>query len=416
MAARAARKPGGDFHGWWRASQRLAAGEEVYFAQHGPEDEMPNKHGLVFLWLFRPFSLLPQTAAEALWVLLSVLMLGHCLMLLSRRLALDGSFALDGSSGTRSLLLGLGLVAAYIHLLLKYEQTGLFLLWLFVCGAELLERGRPLRAGLVFGLSAATKLLPFALLPWLCWTQRWRAAIGLVLATVLSFAIPALVYGPSSTKGHVEDYVAMLREDAAHDSHHWFHQSLRPALIASVADRYDVGHLADEKTRAVAEDWQGVRNFAVALGLASWSEVLVILASSFFALLCAWAIPRRGPRASIVGELGLVLAAMTLISPLAWKHYYAWLLPLAIWLAHASWGRASVELSALQRRAQGSARLAFAAFVLLLTLPHKGVLGRELARGFAIFHGYAWGLAVVVFASAIAIRRAVVLDDVEAAD
>lgn len=387
VRAAGAGHPRSDFHGWYAATERLFEGERVYFPQLGPDDEMPNKHGLAFLVLFRPFLLLGEPGAQAAWVLLSTLCLAHTVVLLSRMLA----------PRCGAPWLGLLLVGPFVHTLYRYQQTGLFLLWLFVLGTALLARRRDVPAGMALGVAAAIKLLPLALLPWLLFKRRLRAAGGFLLGVGVSLAVPLALFGLERTGGHLRDYGAMLGHDAAIDSQYRFHQSLRPLVLATISPELVAGPLTSPEARAELAAWQGTRNFLASPSLFAFREAIVTALSLLFVLLCAWAIPSgygararaQPPPAALVGEVGLVLGVMLLISPLAWKHYYVWLLPAAGWLV-ATRGRSSYT--------------ALAAFLLLLTLPHKGVIGRQLAVTYQTFHGYAAGLAVVLVLLARALR------------
>lgn len=362
-----------DFHGWWVASQRLFAGDRVYFPQLTPDAEMPNKHGLLLLVLFRPLSLLEQGAAQAIWVLLSAACLGHTLVMLCASLG-----------RVSPVVIGLLMVAPFVHTHFKYEQTGVFLLWLIVLGLRWVASGRRVVGGACFGCAAAIKLLPVVFLPWLLYTRRFGAAVGFVAGVLLAVLVPSVLFGFGAVQRHLTDYADMLRQDAAASSQHRFHQSLRPLVLASIAPRLDAGPLASEQSRDELARWEGMRNFAASERLFAWREWIVSGLAFAFALLCAWAIPfgRGSPDSDrITGEVGLVLATMVLISPLAWKHYFVWLLPAAAWLAATRGIRRGLGL---------------AVFALTLTLPHKGVLGSHAALVYQTFHGYAAGLAVVV--------------------
>ncbi|MCA8968577.1 MAG: DUF2029 domain-containing protein [Planctomycetes bacterium] len=388
----------GDFRGIRVAAGRLAAGERVFFPQLDAKDEMPNKHGLVFLVLMRPFAALPEGIAQALWVAVSFVLLAHALFLLSRMIALSHGAA----------LLALVLVAPFAHLLVKYAQTGFFLLWLLVLGAYFCRSRRPLAAGALFGIAAAIKLFPIVLLPWALWTGRGRVAAGFVIGIAASFALPASIHGIDMTRSHMQDYVAMLREDTAASSHHPFHQSLRPLVLASIAPHYDVG-IASEADAIEARRFDGVRNFAYGDRLWRSREVVVGIFTFLFVLVCAWAIPpwfsRRSSRRStevlddtVLAEVGLVLSVMVLVSPLAWKHYYVWCLPMLVALLDLAANRR------IGRRARVWSRVAIIAFFVTLTVPHKGLIGVRLAEWYAVFQGYAAGLAVFCILAAIAVR------------
>ncbi|MFQ5505708.1 MAG: glycosyltransferase family 87 protein, partial [Planctomycetota bacterium] len=398
MSYRAGQDPKDDFRGWFRAAERWQAGETLYFHQEAATSEMPNKHGLPFVVLFAPLTGLGIAWAARLWILVSVLLLLHGLHLLSRILALVDPLPPPVWVLRFGPWLGLLLIAPFLHNLILYRQTGIFLLWWMILGIYCLARNRDFLAGLILAVPAAIKLLPLVFLPWLVFKRRMRAAAGFMTGFLLAFALPFAFEDAERTARHLNDYAQMLLRDEARDNQYPGAQSLRPLVLATITPHYEPGPLVTEDYKQeLIQRWDGRRNYLASEGLFRFQEWILLLSSAVFVALCALWISSgygenadpRPPPLVLLGESGLVLATMLFISPLAWKHYYVWLLPAAVFVIAAAIGGWA--------RHRFRAWIALSVFVLFLTLPHKGLLrlfSSELAEGYGVFHGYASALGL----------------------
>src|SRR5208283_1414630 len=71
-------------------------------------------------------------------------------------------------------------------------QPNLMLLAIVLAGLFLLQGGRQGSAGAMFGMAAALKAFPIAILPYLIWRRRWVSAGSMILVTVAClFLVPA---------------------------------------------------------------------------------------------------------------------------------------------------------------------------------------------------------------------------------
>lgn len=179
----------------------------------------------------------------------------------------------------------------------EHAQVNLVVLGLVLLGFRWLER-RPLTGGLLFGLGAAIKATPILLLPYLVWRARGRALGGAALGVLVGWlALPAFVLGPEGAVAWWRAWVEALPLASGQEG--WMNQSLR-----SIA----------------------VLRFGPVAGLTLWLAGTAALAG---AILFAFGRPFRGvePRRAAV-EVAVLLVAITIVSPVAWKAHYVTLVPL----------------------------------------------------------------------------------------
>lgn len=179
----------------------------------------------------------------------------------------------------------------------EHAQVNLVVLGLVLLGFRWLER-RPLAGGLLFGLGSAIKATPILLLPYLAWRARGRALGAAAFGVLVGWAaLPALVLGPEGMVAWWKGWVEALPLAGAQEG--WMNQSLR-----SIA----------------------VLGFGPETGLAAWLAGTAALAG---AILFAFGRPFRGvdPRRA-AAEVTVLLVAITIVSPIAWKAHYVTLVPL----------------------------------------------------------------------------------------
>ena len=178
----------------WRLK---AADLRVYYAaarsyfyhsgpMYGPNDvfgwPMFYRYPPLFLCLFRPFALLPLRAAAGLWAGLKVFLLGPLLRMWCRRFIAPARLLPAVS------LSALLLMPYFVH---ELESGNVQLLLVeLVCFALLLGDEHPFVSSLLLGLTAAIKIWPAFLFPYLALRGRWRIGIYASSATVLLTVAP----------------------------------------------------------------------------------------------------------------------------------------------------------------------------------------------------------------------------------
>jgi hypothetical protein len=307
-------KEEGDFVHYLEAGARVLRGSDIY-AGAGPD--AVNTWPPLFAVVCVPFALLARVSvylARGVWLAVNAAlvyaMLRMTVELVYRRpLAFRGR---DGISVASSAFLG-PLVLTSRFLLGNFDRLQINLAILFAClaGCLWLARGRPLGGGAAIGLAAAIKVLPVFFVPYFLGKRWWRALAGTVGAGVLATAAPILVFGSARWWSYVRFWVRLAAGG-------WPVRKGNQSMYAMVDRLYSHGALywTPAAKRFVASDDPAV-------------TAIVYGALLLVALLFAAAARRggRSPRSpAAVVELAAVLAICVLFSPLAWKHYFAFLL------------------------------------------------------------------------------------------
>lgn len=239
--------------------------------------------------------------------------------LYGRRLSLR-----EGAGGvplySAAALAGLLVPARLVLSNFEHNQVNLVVLGLAVAALGLLRRGRRWSGGLAVGLATAFKATPLLLLPYLAWRGRWRdAGASLVGCSVAWLLFPALLLGPAEAARWYDGWLGFVGELPLPVIHS--NQSFQAAVGRMLGAAGTEGHAFGAGPLGVP----GARGATAAGG------AVVALAA-----VVAFGRPGRTVSARREAlEAGVVFALMALFSPVAWKHHFALLLPLAA----ALWAR-----------------------------------------------------------------------------
>jgi glycosyl transferase family 87 len=212
----------------------------------------------------------------------------------------------------------------------QHTQINAQVLFLVLLAFRLFGRGRTAQGGLSLAVAASTKAVPVLLLPYLLYKRAWRE-LGWTVAFLvgLNVALPALVFGPARALGAWRTWRAVAGRETADPTPHFMNQSF-PAALKRLFTQ--AGSLRDPLHYAVA-DWpaRAVQGAFVVCALAA-------------ALALAWRF-RRHTRdwtdPGVAAELAILLGAMVVVDPLAWKaHYVVLIVPTTFaWWALRQRGR-----------------------------------------------------------------------------
>jgi len=217
---------------------------------------------------------------------------------------------------------------------LQHTQVNLYLFLLVVLAFVLFRRRRDAWGGLALAAAASAKAVPIVFLPYLLYKRAWRAAAWTAgFLVVLNVALPLAVFGPARTAQHWRAWRGIAAAETADPTPHHMNQSLLAALKRLLTAE---GSARDPVQYAVAA-WPTSRVVTVFYVLAGLGAVAL-----------AFAFRRHPPGLAtpppiLAAELAVGLAAMTLLSPLAWKAHFVTLLA-AYWLVwrvlrgRAAWG------------------------------------------------------------------------------
>jgi len=255
----------------------------------------------VFALLVAPLGLLPDAAANVIWLLAGQAALAGALVVTLRWLR--------PSAAAAAAILCATLTFYPLWIDAVQGQANLLVLLLVVAGIAGVVQNKP-TFGAALGVAAALKLTPIVLLAWLLLERRIRAAAWMIGAFAALTAAAAL-----------------LRPD---DTLVFFRQVL-PALASGTA-YYANQSLAGVVSRLFTQNpyttpW-------VALG---WAPLLPVAGAILLGAFWFWRMRRRAPMLRAVAFLPL----LPLLSTVTWPHHLVILLPVfwmgAVALAERDW-------------------------------------------------------------------------------
>jgi hypothetical protein len=331
----------GDFAGYILVGTLVLEDRHIYFDAPPGVNTWPP----LFSVLCVPFALLALVTPylpRSLWVALNVVLLLVVLDLIARlvygrRLTLDTDSP-GLSLASAEILIPLLLTSRYVLSNFEHLQVSLVLFALTLGGLYLAPR-RAAWAGVLLGLAAAIKVWPIAVVAYLGYRRRWRAALWATVAAAAFSASPALVFGWSRFRGYVAAWGAILAEG-------WPVGPPNQSVFA-MWDRF-VGH--------------GLAPLAGSIDRLppSRDPVVAVAVAATLAAVAPWALVAFRDRPGrddwrALAEWSVVLIVATLFGPVAWKHYLVVLL-LPTTLLFAVWRAA--PLPARTRRVAGGVLLA----------------------------------------------------------
>jgi alpha-1,2-mannosyltransferase len=315
--------------------------------------------------LWAPLAALPMGAAAGLWAVLSIGALLGLPGLLER---------LSGTPPRRQALAWLA-VLTFAFDALALGQSEPVSLWLVTRGLVWARGGRGVAGAGLIGLAAMVKVLPAAF--WAVLPARGRAgaaAGGIALTAVAGFALLA-----GGAGGHrAWTSVAEWQRGVARAEQPWHlverRNSLRenneslPIVLART-----FGDLDPALSRSAVP----VLRLPLGTIWAAWGAVLLLMALAW--LWAAWRARRAAPGRAWLGLFALTAGLVLAVSPIAWPHYFLWLLPAAVFCAHRP--RLLVAVAALGQLGMMVPHLRGLGVHPWLALALFGVVAVELIRG-----------------------------------
>lgn len=202
---------------------------------------------------------------------------------------------------------------------LMYGQINFFLVCLLTIGWVLDRRGHQTWAGVFIGIAAGLKLFPAFLFLYLLASGRWKGLLAGVAAALAVNGVAAAVFGGGAFQDYVRDVIPAVRErwEAT-----WPNCSLNGLWIRAVNPPPQQAGPEAFRSPMLAKAGFGVCALLI-VGCTAWA---------------GWRARKEGD--PDIGWAAAV-AALPLVSPMAWQHYYVLhLVPLAILAARLSgWRR-----------------------------------------------------------------------------
>lgn len=357
-------KEDGDFRGYMEVGELVLRGADIYADARPDVNTWPPLYAVVCI----PFALLARVSvylARAVWLALNmacIVALFRLAVALVYRRRLTLTARPDTIAFASAAVLGpLVLSARFLLGNLDRLQINMVILAACLLGITWIVRGREAAGGALIGFAAAVKVLPIFFLPYFAWKRWWRA-FGAALATgIVASLAPALVFG-------VERFVGYARYWIALSAGSWPVRKGNQSVYAMVDRLYT----HDAIVWSAAHKRLTASNDPVVALIVYGLLALVV---ALFAIAC-----RRGRRApdsvAVPIEAASVLCVTVLFAPLAWKHYFVFLLLGQIVLWRAAFGDGYGLAPADRTRVAWSVALSYA----LTTLTVRGVVGKSLAQ------------------------------------
>lgn len=308
-----------DYHLWYSAGRQVLTGGDLY--------SLDGRSTFDFLYppfaavLLAPFSLFGR-AFSILCIVLVYLASWWAAAALSDRLS--------GEKGPKAwwvVALPSVLLMPIIYETFNLGQPNLMLLALMLAGLALLQSERQWSAGALFALAASLKAFPVAILPYLLWRRRWRAAFAMAVGVgVFLLIVPAPFRGFERNLEEVKTWSEGMVLSANQDGfgqrpeQNWGWKN--NSLIA-ITHRLLRPVNAEAVNRGAEPLYVNILN----LSYQQANLALVAIAGLIGVGFCSVIPPerRRSPR-SDAAEFGLLLWLIAIASPLARDYYFIWML------------------------------------------------------------------------------------------
>jgi hypothetical protein len=229
-------------------------------------------------------------------------------------------------------------------------QPNLLLLAIVLAGIALMASRREWASGVMFGAAVALKAFPLAILPYLLWRRRWKSAASMVIFTaVFLVLVPAPMRGFERNLGELKTWAGGMVLSAnekgfgQRPEQNWGWKN--NSLIA-IVHRYTRPINAEAEHPEVKPLSVNVLDLTYDQSNIVLAVVAGIIGLGFVAVLPPQ--KRRTPK-SDAAEYALLIALMTIASPLARAYYFVWLLfPFTVLVY-----RAALDLEQRVRRVAG---------------------------------------------------------------
>jgi hypothetical protein len=381
------------------AAGRMWLGTQVYLRTHDPgATTAPYTYPPFFTLPFVPLSLLPPVARSVLWFFMTVAALVGVVVLVRRCVAV----VLPQKAGLRVAafwsLLAL-LVARHVLGVFETQSHDLLVVLLLALTGYAACRNRDLRAGFWAGVAAACKATPLLLGPVFLWQRKYRATALFLLVVVAATLLPDVLLPskdgcPWCVSWYRNCLAGIQPGDTAFAEDSWskwceFNQSLAGTVyrlsVAPLPGELNVdGRIWSPSETVLRRTTLGLQlGIVVLVGLATW----------------------RGRRAALLptqeqgflqyGQVGAVVCAMLLLSPMSSKaHFAALILPVSFILA---------DLFTRRRDPVVAAMLALMLVAGSLTV--KGLWSRHLGDQFLVRGNVCWTTLACLIATLRTIRQ-----------
>lgn len=369
------RRNEGDLRVYYETVGRLSRGLDLYQRREGPDPQRPTGfiYPPLFAVFFWPLTALPFPLLRGLWCFatglcaLRAFVLAHDLLRRERPPPPRAGLALAAGA----------LVALrFVWSDLGHGQANLVVIWLTLEGIVQAARGRELLGGALIATATLFKLTPAIVVAGYLVRGRRRVVLGALLGGLIGLLLPALVLGPLGNLDALWRFATVVT--SWNDAQHGYvgnNASLTSALQRLLVGVADAGQRPAPLLLSLPPG--PVRILCALLSLASLAGSLALARTV------------RGEAA----RSAVLLAAIPLVSPVAWKPHLVCLVLPALFAAEA------VTRRGLRRAWPLALALG------LLGLSGRLVLGRAASDAFLRWGGLTGALVLLAGALALAARE-----------
>lgn len=282
------------------------------------------------------------------------------------------------------------LLLAFQFILQDLDDGGphLILLAILTAGIYSVWQGREKLGAMWFGLATALKVAPALFLPFFLWKRQWRLAGYTVIAATCWIILPIVWMGPGSWWSHQREwtlvaagsFVGQETPITIQNEQRVRNQSLEQTLM-----RYLVTFPEDHPLHREDPGYVAVLNLSPVAARMLAIAVTVGLLVSF-----CWYARRpfkgRGDPAWLRESSAVMILAL-LLSPVTWVQHLVWLVP-ALYL---------IVVDARSNEGLGKpAKLALAAYVVLVVILNYELLGKHTFALFLSYHPFTVAMLLVL--------------------
>jgi glycosyl transferase family 87 len=266
--------------------------------------------------LLAPLAALPIGTAATVWALASIAAIAALPRLLERLTGIP----------RRAQLVAWLVVLPYLIDAVVLGQSDPINLFLVTTGLVLARDARDVLGAGLIGLAGMLKVLPVLFWAVLASRRRWRGALlGAAATAVAGLALLTMFSGWSAGLHSVDEWWTGLGETegpwgliAERNSLRENNESL-PVVLARTFGDIDP---------ALARNQLSLARLPLRAIWAAWLAVLAAITVVWLA--CAWRADRAPPERGWLGMFALTAVLMLAATPVAWPHYFLWLLPAAL--------------------------------------------------------------------------------------
>ena len=367
----------GDFYLHWQFACRFVQHKQLY------ADGLHIPYPPFWAMAWAPIAALSLPVAKSVCYPLSAVALGVLLWTLNR--LTRERIPLSNRGLFWATVAAIALTSRFLVRELPECGPNLMLLTLTWSAIYLWTRQRDVPAGVCLGLATALKCTPAIFIAYFAWKRQWKLAIVGTTAAALFALAPAVWQGPNDYQRHVRLWLTHLSLGAGQTDptigvlgpETLQNLSLRPA-VARWLMHLPAGH----PSRLDQAGYVDFLNLSpLTAGRVAKGVLLALLA------IVAWAVRkpvRDRADLAILWECAAVSALALLLSPITWYQHCVVLLPTFYLVSRTA---------ASGRQLPNWIYAVVAAFVVIVMVLNRGLIGRDATMLLASYHLTTWAIA-----------------------